>query len=285
MGFSTDRLLTSEKPETFSDSQNLLFLQKGENRQGEGGLRTQGFYKKSYNEKPLISIITVVYNGEKFLEETILSTLNQSYDNVEYIIIDGGSTDGTLDIIRKYENVVDYWVSEKDFGIYDAMNKGINVATGDWINFMNAGDKLFDINTIKNIIPSLNVDLIYGNHALYKEQSNEYNIVDVSTYSDKRNIPFCHQSLFVKAKLLKKNLFNIKYKIAADYDQYLRLKNLDTKILYLPMTISLYLDGGLSSTSRKKLIYEYYAVTRKYTPIYSFFVFLIRVIKFQIFGR
>jgi glycosyltransferase involved in cell wall biosynthesis len=88
----------------------------------------------------LISIITVVFNGEQFLEETIRSVINQNYDNVEYIIIDGGSTDGTLNIIKKYEDKISYWVSEKDGGIYDAMNKALDVASGVWINFMNAGD-------------------------------------------------------------------------------------------------------------------------------------------------
>lgn len=91
------------------------------------------------NELPLITVITVVLNGEGHLEETMQSVLNQTYPNVEYIIVDGGSTDGTLDIIRKYGDRIDYWVSEKDKGIYDAMNKGIKVALGSWINFMNGG--------------------------------------------------------------------------------------------------------------------------------------------------
>jgi hypothetical protein len=99
-----------------------LFLPEGENRQGEGGLRIKGYFKKSLDNKPSISIITVVYNGEKYLEETIKSVITQTYDNVEYIIIDGGSTDGTLDIIKKYEDYIDYWVSEKDGGMYNAIN-------------------------------------------------------------------------------------------------------------------------------------------------------------------
>ena len=120
--YSTTRLVTREAP-TIEEAPNtafktVLFLPEGEGRQNEGGLRTQGYFKHSLPDKPLITVITVVFNGEKYLEETILSVINQTYDNVEYIIIDGGSTDGTLDIISKYEYAIDYWVSEKDNGIY-----------------------------------------------------------------------------------------------------------------------------------------------------------------------
>lgn len=142
--YSTTRFVTTERPiftkHPEDKFETLLFLPPGEGRQGEGGLRTKGYFKKSYKDKPLVSIITVVLNGEKYLEETILSVLNQTYDNVEYIIIDGGSTDGTLDIIKKYEHAIDYWVSERDRGIYDTMNKGITVASGEWIELLNAGD-------------------------------------------------------------------------------------------------------------------------------------------------
>src|SRR5688572_4810851 len=96
---------------------------------------------------PLLSIITVVYNGEQLLEKTILSILNQTYTNIEYLIIDGRSKDRTVDIIKKYENKISYWVSEPDKGIYDAMNKGMNAAKGDYIWFINAGDVIHAQNT------------------------------------------------------------------------------------------------------------------------------------------
>ena len=127
-------------------------------------------------KKPLISIITAVYNGEKNLEETILSVINQTYDNVEFIIIDGSSTDGTIDIIKKYEDKIDYWISEKDSGIFDAMNKGILASKGDFINFMNAGDFFTRINLVSDVVNILNseeINLLYGNH--YTGNGNYYN--------------------------------------------------------------------------------------------------------------
>lgn len=98
-------------------------------------------------DNPLISVVTVAYNAVTTIEKTILSVINQTYPNVEYIIIDGGSTDGTVEIIKKYANKLAYWVSEPDNGIYDAMNKGAKVATGEWINFMNCGDSFFTLNS------------------------------------------------------------------------------------------------------------------------------------------
>lgn len=115
---------------------------------------------------PLISVVTVSYNAVSTIEQTILSVINQTYPHIEYIIIDGGSTDGTVDIIKKYADKIAYWVSEPDKGIYDAMNKGIKVATGEWINFMNSGDCLYRNDTIEKILnkssTTNNVSIIYG---------------------------------------------------------------------------------------------------------------------------
>src|ERR1700742_4639960 len=106
----------------------------------QGGLRLKGIKKQSEIDNPLVSVVTVVYNGAKHLEQTINSVLNQSHKNVEYIIIDGGSTDGTLDIIKRYEDKIDYWQSERDGGIYFAMNKGVSLAKGELIGILNADD-------------------------------------------------------------------------------------------------------------------------------------------------
>ena len=103
-----------------------------------------------------ITVITVVYNCHDTIEATILSVINQTYDNVEYIIIDGGSKDGTVDVIKKYQDQINYWVSEPDEGIYEAMNKGIDKASGDWINFMNSGDSFTSDKVLNSIFASDN---------------------------------------------------------------------------------------------------------------------------------
>ena len=146
-----------------------LFLPKSKSRQGEGGLHTKGYFKKSYKDKPLVSIITVVLNGEEHLNKTLNSVINQTYENLEYIVVDGGSTDGTVDNIKKYEDKIDYWVCEKDNGLYDAMNKGIDIATGEWINFMNAGDEFYNYSVLMDLFNNQiheEAEIIYGNHEI-----------------------------------------------------------------------------------------------------------------------
>ena len=121
--------------------------------------------------KPLITVVTVVFNGAKLLDDTIKSVINQTYSNIEYIIIDGCSTDGTLDIIEKYRDEIS-WVSEHDKGIYDAMNKGIALANGKWINFMNAGDSFYSLSTIADVFVGnkYDEDVLFGNvHIRYPE--------------------------------------------------------------------------------------------------------------------
>ena len=150
--FSTVRMIKDVSPSISSVSPSPfasgLFLPPRIGRKGEGGLRTRGLFKRGGyfdsdvpgDDTPLFSIVTVVFNGEAHLEQSLLSVLNQAYPNVEYIVVDGGSTDGTLDIIRKYDEAIDYWVSEPDQGIGDGFNKGISLSTGKIIGIINADD-------------------------------------------------------------------------------------------------------------------------------------------------
>lgn len=201
--------------------------------------------------KPLITIITVVFNGVKTLEQTILSVINQSYDNIEYIIIDGGSTDGSLDIVSKYEHSINYWVSENDAGIYDAMNKGIEISTGDWVNFMNAGDLFYSLNTLKQIFDFSisNEKVIYGNvHIRYEG----FTRVQMAQNPRKlwRGMQFCHQSIFCDLEYHKENLFNVKNKICADLELYYSAYKKNVNFKYIPLIVSSVAVGGVSESNR-----------------------------------
>jgi glycosyltransferase involved in cell wall biosynthesis len=150
--FSTTRRLTRTRPNSPNFLSDISYCSTStshqERRSNEGGLRTAGLFKSNEIE-PIVTVITVVFNAGWALEATILSVLNQTYSNIEYIVIDGGSTEETLEVIKKYDHAIDYWVSEPDRGIYDAMNKGLKSSTGDWLNFLNARDRFCNIHTIQ----------------------------------------------------------------------------------------------------------------------------------------
>ena len=257
--YSTTRLLIQADP--------VIFLPKAEGRKGEGGLRTKSYLKKSYDDKPLISIITVVFNGEKYLEGTIQSVINQTYDNVEYIIIDGGSTDGTVDIIKRYEGKIDYWISGKDSGIYDAMNKGVLETTGDIIGIINSDD-YYENSIFTQVIKSYQEngkpDIMYGNLVLIDEVKEKKRISIPSEYKLNRKMSLNHPTCFVKKTLYNEKLFNISYKICADYDLILHLKKVKKSFLYINKTISYMRIGGISSTSYKTTTKEVFNIQIRY---------------------
>lgn len=175
--------------------------------------------------KLLISVVTVCYNAADTIEKTMLSVLNQTYHDIEYIIIDGGSTDGTVEIIRKYADRIAYWVSEPDKGIYDAMNKGIKVATGEWINFMNAGDEFVDEGVIEKLFQNRTIDtvgVVFGD-TLFIHKSKQ-KIVKFGDDPHHKIMPSCHQSIFCRRILLARILFDLRYKIAADYNLFFPIK-------------------------------------------------------------
>lgn len=262
-GYSTTRNITYEKPACFDASHDgLLTLLKtpdSEDKIAEGGLRLQGKYKTSSDKLPLITVVTVVHNGAKFLENTIKSVIGQTCDNVEYIIVDGGSTDGTLDIIREYDHAIDYWVSEPDKGIYDAMNKGIDLGGGSWINFMNAGDYFFDAGVVskvfENSVVFKGVDVIYGDHEVTYPHKTK--IVKAGKVKNLwKGSQFCHQSAFVALNYHKLNKFNLCRKIAADFEFFYKGKQAGSKMYYKPYVLSKVSAGGVSDTKRLSSIIE-----------------------------
>jgi len=195
--------------------------------------------KGAITQLPLITVITVVYNGAKHLEETIKSVLNQTYPNVEYIIIDGGSTDGTLDIIKKYEDKIDYWVSEPDEGIYDAMNKGILTALGKGLLFLNSGDKFLSKNCFNDLkIPAFLYCTYYiriGNKLLKKVISKPRNY--------KFGLPVPHQAILFENRRI---FYNTSYKLAADYDYFLK-HGYNNKLPFIKGSMVFYDNFGISS--------------------------------------
>jgi len=250
--YSTTRLLTKEKPVLEQKPEykleSKLFLSSNADRKAEGGFRTKGYYKKSYENKPLICVVTVVFNGEEHLEQTIESVLNQSYDNVEYIIIDGGSTDGTLDIIKKYEDAIDYWISEPDRGIYDAMNKGISLASGEFVGFLNADD-WYNIDTLSLVSKSIKISTpgyICGIVDIYDENKFLHHFKPRLGYV-KRGAPFGHPSLFVQSKYLRQMPFKLQYKIIADYDFMIKLIKRDISYVELSQSLANFRTCGISS--------------------------------------
>lgn len=202
---------------------------------------------------PLISIITVVYNGSKTLEQTIQSVINQSYKNIEYIIIDGGSTDGTIDIIKKHEKDISHWTSEPDQGLYDAMNKGIALAKGELIGMINSDD-WYELDAVKIIVDAYlenphkcifhgdryDIDNI-GNRRKYKFNKSNFKFIYFSmTYN--------HPSMFIHNNIYKIYKYNIEFKSIADYEFVLKvfLKNSDF-FCYLPLTYVNYRLDGISA--------------------------------------
>lgn len=196
-------------------------------------------------EEIKISVITVCYNAADTLEKTIQSVLGQTYRNIEYIIIDGGSTDGTVEIIRRYADRLGYWVSEPDGGIYDAMNKGIERATGEWILFLGADDILLDnLVFLKNYL-SAQESVIYGN-VIYKKSKKRVFGRYSSLKLVVRNIP--HQAILYSKMVFKLYNYDLQYKIYADYVLNLKCWH-DSKITfrYVPIDIAIYNEDGMSA--------------------------------------
>ena len=217
------------------------------------------------NKNLTISIITVVFNASSLIEKTIQSVLSQSYKHIEYIIIDGNSTDGTKEIIKKYEKDLVYWVSEKDDGIYDAMNKGLEVASGEGILFLNAGDYFVGNVLTETIgIPSF---------LPIKYKNNFGNIIDAKIKNFKQGIPNSHQGIIFENRGLR---YDLSYKIASDYDYFLR-HGYDDKLPISDVDGYVYYDNiGLSSINFKQRDKEVLKIIKNYFTFYDLFTFYMK---------
>ena len=224
---------------------------------------------------PLLTIVTVSYNAAFTIESTILSVINQTYSNIEYIIIDGGSIDGTIDIIKKYDDKIAYWISEPDNGIYDAMNKSINFLKGDWILFLGADDILYSTDVIQEVSGYLKSDNIiyYGNvvfcpsKAYYGGKFNKFSIVS-------RNI--CHQAIFYPRIVFDKYRYETKYPVYADYNLNITCFG-DNQITfqYIDLMIVQFSEQGTSAKVRDEKFEKdfYQIISRKLGKCYSLYAF------------
>lgn len=207
-----------------------------------------------------ISIVTVSYNSVSAIEKTILSVVGQDYSEKEYIIIDGASKDGTVDVIKKYEEQITFWSSEPDKGIYDAMNKALSHVSGDWVIYMNAGDTFADNTALSRAFAGKDyegIDIVYGDINQYYEGFGSF----VRRYNDieSSEVPYsiCHQAAFTRADLLKRFGFDTSFRICADAELFLRMFKAGAKFLYVPELIATFdATDGCSSVNFLKFYNE-----------------------------
>ena len=200
---------------------------------------------------PKISVVTVVYNSAALIENTVKSIINQSYSHIEYIVVDGGSTDGTIDILNRYKKNISTLISEPDRGIYDAMNKGISLASGDFVVFINSGDKFSSPDILEKIFSNpdaAQADVIYGDtditdsdgNIIHSRRHRPPETLDWKSF--KRGMLVCHQSFIARRNLI--DSYDLTYRYAADFDWCIRILKKSKSVHNSRLVISLFLEGG-----------------------------------------
>lgn len=221
---------------------------------------------------PKFSVITVTYNAAAVLEDTIQSVITQTYHHVEYIIVDGGSTDGTLDIVAQYRDRIATVVSEPDKGLYDAMNKGMRLATGDYLCFLNAGDSFHEDDTLQSIAHSLTgstlPDVIYGQTELVDSEGHFVRMRRLSApehldwKSFKQGMLVCHQAFFAKRALAEP--YDLRYRFSADFDWCIRVMKRAQTLHNTHLTLIDYLEEGMTTRNRRASLRERFRIMVKH---------------------
>lgn len=219
--------------------------------------------------KPTLSVITIVYNNVKDIERTMLSVLNQTYLGVEYIVIDGQSTDGTLEVINRYQSRIAKLVSEKDNGIYDAMNKGLAAATGDYVLFMNSGDEFFDASTVAAVFASADdADIYYGETEMINEKGESlgqrrHKAPEKFSWRDfKYGMSISHQAIYIRRSIAEP--YGLRYQLSADIDWIIRAAKKAKKIVNVNRYVAKYLVGGMSKAKHKQSLLERFDIMKRY---------------------
>lgn len=233
---------------------------------------------------PKVSIITVTYNASLLLEKTLSNLEKQKYDNKEIIVVDGQSSDDTMMIVKRYAEVglVSSYVSERDKGIYDAMNKGAKMCTGEWVIFMNAGDVFASDDVLQQVFgkQELEVDIVYGDvmkNGQVKKAPDNY-------YLYHRMI-FCHQSVFVRRSCLLNIPFDIKHKMSADFKFFIQQYQHHARFMYVGIPISIFDTSGVSNNQRSKGLYDNIRVVCETIPFPQRISFVMRLLVPYIIGR
>lgn len=228
-----------------------------------------------------LSVITVTYNAEHTLERTLKSVREQTYPAIEHIIVDGNSNDGTVALIHRYENERLKWISEPDKGLYDAMNKGIKMATGDYLCFLNAGDTFYDTDTVQKIFASIDEDhspdILYGETAIVDDNGRFLHMrrlqapKNLTWKSFKHGMVVCHQAFIVKRELVEP--YDLSYRFSSDFDWCIRMMKKAKNIYNTDLILVDYLNTGMTTANRKASLRERYRIMEKHYGKVSTFLY------------
>jgi glycosyltransferase involved in cell wall biosynthesis len=219
--------------------------------------------------QPILSVITVVYNNVADIERTMLSVLNQTYKGIEYIVIDGGSTDGTVQVIEKYKDRLAKFISEKDNGIYDAMNKGLALATGDYVLFMNSADEIYSADTVANVFTTApDADIYYGETEMIDAsgkslgQRRHKAPANFTWKSFKYGMSVSHQAIYIKRALVEP--YDLQYQLSADIDWILRAAKKAKTIVNVNQYVAKYQVGGMSKLKHRQSLAERFDIMKRH---------------------
>lgn len=218
---------------------------------------------------PKLSVITIVYNNVNNIERTIQSVLKQTYPKIEYIVIDGQSTDGTLAVIEKYRNQISKMVSEPDKGIYDAMNKGLALATGEYVLFMNSGDEIYDAQTVEAVFSTnQGADIYYGETEMFDENwqslgRRRHEAPENFDWKDfKYGMSICHQAIYIRKSITEP--YDLRFKYSSDIDWIIKAAKKASNIVNVNRYVAKYLVGGMSKKKHRESLIERFKIFTKY---------------------
>ncbi|MES2454372.1 MAG: glycosyltransferase family 2 protein [Bacteroidota bacterium] len=219
--------------------------------------------------QPKLSVITIVYNNVRDIERSMLSVLNQTYPHIEYIVVDGASNDGTKALIEKFKDRLAHFVSERDQGIYDAMNKGLALATGDYVLFMNSGDEIYAPETVTDVFESgVGADIYYGETEMYNDQwqslgQRRHCAPEVFNWKSFRyGMSVSHQAIYIKRSLAQP--YDLQYKYSSDIDWIIKATKNASSIVNTHMYVAKYLVGGISKKKHLASLKERFRIFTKY---------------------